>query len=136
VAEASKSSPLLATALAASANVSSQMDLVSAAKTAAVIETLDEIATVASREFQEAREAIVEGVPAIPIDGQPASGDQRQLTPEQRAAINKYRSRHADLAARWDQRQISPRGLRLELVKYYIQQGYRQLDERLGSGEK
>ena len=44
VAEASKNNPLLAKALAASAGVSDEMDLVSAAKAAAVVETLDEIA--------------------------------------------------------------------------------------------
>jgi hypothetical protein len=136
VAEYSKSSPLLATALAASANVSAQMDLVSAAKTAAVIETLDEAATGASREFQEAREAIAEGVPPVASDDPSIPADQRQLTPDQRAAIEKYRSRHSDLAARWDQRQLSPRGLRKELVKYYIQQGCSQLDDRFGSSEK
>jgi hypothetical protein len=96
VAEYSKSSPLLASALAASANVSAQMDLVSAAKTAAVIETLDEIATGASREFQEAREAIAEGAPPI-TNSQPISAGSGQSTPEQRGAIDKYRDRHADL---------------------------------------
>ncbi len=52
VAEYSKSSPLLATALAATANVGAQMDLVSAAKTAAVIETLDDIATSPAANFK------------------------------------------------------------------------------------
>jgi hypothetical protein len=134
VAEYSKSSPLLATALAASANVSAQMDLVSAAKTGAVIETLDEVATGASREFQEAREAIAERVPPMAGGAQPTV--QGQLTPQQRAAIDKYRSRHAELSARWDERQLSPRGLRVELVKYYTQQGCQQLDDRFGSSEK
>jgi hypothetical protein len=101
-----------------------------------VIETLDEIATGASREFQEAREVIAQGIPAQQYDGQPASADQRQLTPEQRATIDKYRALHAELAARWDQRQLSPRGLRKELVKYYTQHGCQQLDERFGSGGK
>jgi hypothetical protein len=137
VAEASKNSPLLAQALAASANVSAQMDLVSAAKTAAVIETLDEIAYRAGREFDTAQQAIADGpLPPAADDRQPPTADQRQLTPDQRADIDKYRARHAELAARWDQRQLSPRGLRNELVKYYIQQGCGQLDERLGSSEK
>ncbi len=48
VAEASKTNPLLAKALAASTGVSDQIDLISAAKAAAVIETLDEIAFGAS----------------------------------------------------------------------------------------
>lgn len=134
MAEASKSSPLLATALAASANVSAQMDLVAAAKTAAVIESLDEVATGASREFQEARQSIAEGAPAMATSDDPPTAGQPQITPEQRAVADKYRSRHADLANRWDQRQLSPRDLRKELVKYYIQQGCQQLDERFGSG--
>ncbi|HEY2412187.1 MAG TPA: hypothetical protein VGI40_08095, partial [Pirellulaceae bacterium] len=136
VAEYSKSSPLLATALAATANVSAQMDLVSAAKTAAVIETLDEVATGSSREFQEAREAIAEGIPPPTSGAQQTPAVPGQLTPEQRAAVDKYRNRHSDLAARWEQRQISPRGLRFELVKYYTQQGCQQLDDRFGSSEK
>jgi len=134
MAEASKSSPLLATALAASANVSAQMDLVAAAKTAAVVESLDEVATGASREFQEARQAIADGPPAVATSDDPPTANQPQLTPEQRAAADKYRSQHAELANRWDQRQLSPRDLRKELVKYYIQHGCQQLDERFGSG--
>ena len=96
--------------------------------------SLDEVAGGASREFQEARETIVEGAPAAATsDGQSAAG-QPALTPEQRAAVDKYRSRHADLASRWDQQQLSLRDLRKELVKYYIQHGCQQLDERFGSG--
>jgi hypothetical protein len=136
MAEASKTSPLLANALAASANVSAQMDLASAAKTAAVIETLDEIAYDASREFDAAQRAIVDGPQALADDRPSSTGQRSQLTPDERAAIDKYRNRHADLAARWNQRQLSPRGLRIDLVKYYIQQGCGQLDDRFGSGEK
>jgi hypothetical protein len=134
VAEASKNSPLLATALAASANVNAQQDLVSAAKAAAVIELLDEAARGASRDFDAAEQAVSDPTQAIDSDLMPSGTPPRQLTPDERAQIDKYRSRHADLAARWDQRQIGPRTLRNELVKYYVQQGCRQLDERFESG--
>jgi hypothetical protein len=127
VAEASKNNPLLAKALAASAGVSEQMDLVSAAKAAAVVENLDSIAYGASGEFQIARRAIMDGGRAVE--------ENVQLTADERAAIQKYRSRHADLAARWDQQMLSPRGLRIELVQYYRDQGCRQLDERFFTAE-
>jgi len=143
VAEASKGNELLAKALAASANVSAQMDLVSAAKTQAVVETLDDVAYGAGREFQAAYEAITNGPPPAVDASQPApdgnaaaTPDQRQLTPEQRADIERYRARHADLAMRWDQRQISSRGVRNELVSYYIQQGCGQLDDRFSGDGK
>jgi hypothetical protein len=125
VAEASQTNPLLAKALAASAGVSEQMDLVSAAKAAAVVESLDSIAFGSSAEFQAARSAI--------IDGGQALRDGEKLKPEERDAIMKYRSRHADLASRWDREQLSRRALRMELVDYYRNQGCRQLDERFFS---
>jgi hypothetical protein len=141
VAEAAKDNELLAKALAASANVSAQMDLVSAAKTQAVVETLDDVANGAGREFQAALDAISDGPPP-PLDVNPASpvnppvADQRQHISEERAAIDRIRTKHADLVARWDQRQISLRSLRNELLNYYIQQGCQQLDERFSGGGK
>jgi hypothetical protein len=125
VAEASQTNPLLAKALAASAGVSEQMDLVSAAKAAAVVESLDSIAFGSSAEFQAARRAI--------IDGGEAMREGEKLKPEERDAILKYRSRHADLASRWDRNMLSPRALRMELVDYYRDQGCRQLDDRFFS---
>jgi hypothetical protein len=127
VAEASKTNPLLAKALAASAGVSDQVDLISAAKAAAVIETLDEIAFGASAEFAAAERAIVDFPEMTP--------EQRsQMTPEQRQDTAKYRTRHANLAARYDARQISPRGVRTELIKFYTDQGRQKLDERFVAG--
>lgn len=130
MAEAAKDNPVLTQALAATAGVSQQMDLVSAAKAKAVVETLDDIAYGASDEFQAARRAILDGGPDL------TDQQRQQLKPEELAALEKYRNRHADLAARWDTRQISPRGLRIELVNYYIDQGRRQLDERFFGGDK
>jgi hypothetical protein len=123
VAEASKNNPLLAKALAATAGVSEQIDLISAAKAGAVVETLDDIAYGASAEFAAAERAIMDFSDMTP--------EQRgQMTPEQRQETAKYRARHADLAARWDSRQISPRTLRTELIKFYTDQGRQKLDER------
>jgi hypothetical protein len=130
MAEAAKSNVVLTQALAATAGVSQQMDLVAAAKAKAVVETLDDIAYGASDEFQAARRAILDGGPDL------TDQERQQLKPDELAALEKYRSRHADLAARWDVRQISPRGLRIELVNYYTDQGRRQLDERFFSSDK
>jgi hypothetical protein len=128
VAEASQTNPLLAKALAASAGVSEQMDLVSAAKAAAVVESLDSIAFGSSAEFQAARSAIIDG-------GEAMRDGEKKLKPEERDTIMKYRSRHADLASRWDREQLSRRALRMELVNYYRDQGCRQLDERFFSAD-
>jgi hypothetical protein len=129
VAEASKTNVVLAQALAATAGVDGQTDLASAAKAKAVVETLDEIAYGASREFQVARRAIIDAPELAPEE-------RAKLKPDEREAIDKYRARHADLAARWDSRQVSPRALRIELVNYYVDLGRRQLDARFFSAEK
>ncbi|MDX1961684.1 MAG: hypothetical protein SFX18_00940 [Pirellulales bacterium] len=121
LAQASTGNPLLAQALANTANVSAQMDLVAAAKTGAVVETLDEIAFGNSRDYANARLAILEGPNPPSVAGR---------TREQVAALAAARTTHAALAARWDAEQLSPRALRLELVAYYIARGQRQLDER------
>jgi hypothetical protein len=128
VAEASKDNPLLAKALAASAGVSEQIDLIAAAKAAAVVETLDSIALGASGEFAAAERAIMDFSNMTPEQ-------LSKMTPEERQATAKYRNRHANLAARWDTRQISPRTLRSELIKFYTDQGRQKLDERFVAGQ-
>ena len=102
MAEASKTNPLLAAALANANHVDKEMDLVSAAKTAAVVETLDEIAYGNSGEYIAARRAIMEG--PMPADAAANSPDQAK-----RAEL---RNRHAQLAALWDKEQLSPRSPR------------------------
>ncbi len=124
VAEASKSNPLLAAALAKAANVDKDLDLVAAARTAAVVETLDEIAYGTSAEFVAARRAIMEG-PMPPPDAVPNAAD--------RAKFAELRNRHAALAAQWDKEQLSPRALRGELVAYYTAKGKAALDARFFS---
>jgi hypothetical protein len=130
VAEAAKDNAMLGEALAATAGVNRQVDLVAAAKAKAVVETLDDIAYGASNDFQSARSAILDGGPDI------SDSQRAELKPDELANQQKYRNRHATLAARWDNHQISPRGLRIELVNYYIDQGRRQLDDRFFTGEK
>jgi hypothetical protein len=119
VAEASEQNALLAEALAEAAGVSRNTDLVSAAKAAAVVETLDEIAYAASGQYLDARRAIMAGPSLTP-----------QAPADERKKAEQFRKLHAELCRQWDQRQLSPRGLRLALVEYYIAQGQRQLDGR------
>ncbi len=128
VAEASKNNLLLAKALAATAGVSEETDLVAAAKAAAVVETLDSIAYGASGEFQAARRSIMDGARVL--------DENAHLTSQEREAMQKYRSRHADLAARWDAQRLSPRDLRIELVQYYRDLGCRELDERFFTADR
>lgn len=122
LAEASRTNPLLAQALAQAAQVSSEIDLVSAAKAAAVVETLDEVAFGASRRLIEARDSLTAG----PLE----SRASQRLEPEELAQIRRYRQRHADLFNRVRQGRISPRELRIALVKHYIDEGKRELDRR------
>ncbi len=120
---ASRDNPLLAKAIAAAANVSQDTDLVSAAKAAAVVETLDELAQGASGEFLSARSLLT----AEAAD---------KLTAADLAKQASYRKRHAALALAWEKEQISPRALRIELVKYYSQLGKDRLDARFFSAKK
>jgi hypothetical protein len=124
LAEASKTNPLLASALANANHVDKDMDLVSAAKTAAVVETLDEIAYGNSGEYIAARRAIMEG---------PMPGADAAANPADQAKRAELRTRHAQLAALWDKEQISPRALRVELVNFYTALGIAQLDARFFS---
>jgi len=127
MAEASKSNPLLAAAMAKAANVSQDLDLVSAAKAAAVVEALDDVATGNSGDFLLARRAIMEGAMPPP---------EATLSASDKAKFSEMRDRHAKLTELWDKEQLSPRGLRLELVKYYIDKGKGQIDGRFFSGDK
>lgn len=122
VAEASKANPLLAQALASAANVSSEMDLVAAAKAAAVVETLDEVAVSASAEFLNAHQAMRGGNAQQMADA--------GLNPQQIAYLEKLRQRHADLYRRWTTRQMTAKAMRIELVNYYVAQGRNQIDVR------
>lgn len=122
LAEAAKTNSILAEALAKAARVNAQTDLASAAKAAAVIETLDEIAFGASGEFDDAW-GFLRDDPAelLARDGEPA---------EDVAVAAQLQRRHADLYRAFRQGRLSPRRLRIELVKYYTDFGKRGLEER------
>ena len=122
VAEASKANPLLAEALASAANVSTDMDLVAAAKAAAVVETLDEVAVKNGAEFLLAQQAMLAG------NLQQMQADDEK--PLNTAQLQKFRQRHLDLYNRWTSRRVTPRAMRVELVNFYVAQGRGQLDKR------
>jgi hypothetical protein len=121
VAEYSKTSEALKRALASAVGVAEEMDLVAAAKAKALVETLDEVAFGASAEFLAARDAVMAG---------PSPQQTEPPTREAQAKIEKYRARHAQLAKLWDAEQLSPRGLRIELVRFYTEQGKREIERR------
>jgi hypothetical protein len=129
VASASKTNPWLAQLLAKAGNVSAYMDLEAAARAAAVIETLDLIAADASDSYHEATFALHSG----PLEELKAQG----VTEEQLKLVEAMRARHADLLARAERGEITPRALRIALVEYYRAYGRKRLDERFfgGSGE-
>ncbi len=127
LAEASKTNPLLAKAMASAAHVDQDLDLVSAAKTEAVVEDLDRIAYGNSREYLLVRRAIVEGPNPAPVPGQ---------TAEQTAQLADLRKKFSDLADQWDNQKLSPRNLRIALVQHYTQHGKDELDQQFFGGEK
>jgi hypothetical protein len=126
VAGAAKTNPWLAQLLAKTNNVSAYMDLESAAKTAAVIETLDQIAAATSEDFHAAMFALTSG-PLEELKAQGASAEQLQQ-------VAQLQTRHADLLARAESGEIGPRELRIALVEYYRALGRRRLDERFFGG--
>jgi hypothetical protein len=127
LAEASKTNPLLAKALADAAHVDKDLDLVSAAKTQAVVEDLDKIADGNSGEYLLTRKAIIAGPRPATAQGQ---------TAEQTAHFAALRQQFSNLAELWDKRKLTPRSLRIALVRYYIKSGKAQLDARFFSGER
>lgn len=122
LAEMAKTNPLLRTALANAANVNSELDLVAAAKAAAVVENLDDVAFGTSRQFLEAREALLAG-PLNELRRAGASADELQQ-------VAGYRRRHADLYRALEAGQLSPRQLRQQLVADYIRRGRAEIDRR------
>ncbi len=127
MAEMAKGNALLAEALASANEVSAEIDLVAAAKAAAVVESLDEVANGASDSFFTARDAIRAGsVRDLRLERVP--------TAEIRA-IEAARRPHQQLWRQWEAGEISPRELREALVKHAIAQGKRQIDERFFTGQ-
>ncbi|MBX3411622.1 MAG: hypothetical protein KF708_02800 [Pirellulales bacterium] len=125
LAQAAEVTPLLGRALAAANDVSPDMDLVAAARAAAVVENLDEIAFGTSGEFVAAREAIRAGNTADLV--------ARGASSEEVARVQEMRRRHGDLYQAWRSGKITPRDLRLKLVDYYSTLGKRRIDEQFFS---
>jgi hypothetical protein len=117
-----KNSPWLANALARAADVNARMDLEAAARTAAVIETLDEVAEENLNEFAAAYSALLAGT----LD----ADSSKQYTPEQLERIQTYRKQHPELARQRADGQLTPRELRAKLVQFYADRGRQQIDER------
>lgn len=122
VAGLSQSNPWLARALAKANNVSEHMDLKAAAKTAAVIETLDEIADESMNGFLAARQAL--------YAPQPGVLEKQGVDDSEIRRIKKYQERHARILKRLVEGQVSPRTARIDLVNYYVQRGKQQLRNR------
>lgn len=123
VAGLSRTNEWLRLALARANNVSEHMDLESAARAAAVVETLDEIAERSLRGFEQSREAVMAASDSELLARENLSLDARKNLVE-------LRRRHADLVQAWQQGRITPRDLRVALVDYYCAAGQRELDER------
>ncbi len=122
MAEASKSNPLLAQALAKAAQVNAKTDLVAAAQAAAVVETLDDIAYSCSDDFLDARDLLMAG----PIESLAAEGYSR----EDQEVARQYFRRHADLYQQLRSNSLTPRQLRVKLVQYYSELGKHELQHR------
>jgi hypothetical protein len=121
LAEAGRANPLLGRALASALNVNENLDLVSAAKAAAVVETLDEVANAAGAKFAQALAAL--------RDTDQRLAEQKPSAARQ-ASVVAYRQTHANLYKRWTGNRLSPRGLRIALVDYYTLWGRQELDRR------
>lgn len=126
LAEAARTNPLLTTAMAGVAGVDRDTDLVAAARTLAVVETLDQIARGSSDEFFLAREALLAGPEAEWV--------REGYRGEEIAELRIYRARHAELLRQWQTDQAPYRAVRISLVRYYIGQGKRRIDARFFGG--
>jgi hypothetical protein len=121
LAEASKGNPFLARAIAEAAGVDKETDLASAARAAAVIETLDSIAYGASGDFESTLRSFRLGT----LDDRVKAryGD------EQFERFKTLRKTHDELYQKLERRQISPRDATESLITYYIAAGTTQIDK-------
>lgn len=122
LAEVSRTNPWLARALARGSNVSEHMDLKAAAQAAAVVETLDAIGDSQMNGYLRTSGAIREG--------SEANLDRERVPATERDAVRKIRAANAELVAGFEQRKLTPRDLRLALVRKFIAQGQAELDDR------
>ncbi len=122
LAEASKSNPLLAAALARAADVSDELDLVAAAKASALIDALDQVAFGASGQFNEA----VDALSALSVAEQRRAGVSAEVISRR----EKYLQLFGELHQRLITGQIDYRQLHHELVLHYLRVGKQQIDQR------
>lgn len=122
LAKMAKQVPWVANALARANDVSARMDLEAAARTAAVIEILDEIAEENLNDFAAAFPALLTG----PLDAKTSE----QYTPEQIGRLQDYRRQHQELYQQRTAGRLTVRELRRELVRFYADRGRRQIDRR------
>ncbi|MFT5525945.1 MAG: hypothetical protein ACI9G1_000019 [Pirellulaceae bacterium] len=120
VAVVSKQNPYLAKAMAAANSVDDRLDLESAAKAIAVIESLDDIAISNARQFDLARSAVV----------MPAETGLKRITDAVTQELLTLQRIHSQLRSRYLNGSLSSRQLRIELVNYYAGQGKGDLDRR------
>lgn len=126
LAEAAKTNPALARLLGQLNNVNPAMDLVAAAKTAAVVENLDRVANRNSGDYTDAFFALTCG----PLER--LKGEYKKEEIEQFARL---RERHADLFRQIMAGQIDPRGFRLALVGYYVKRGQAEIEKQFKVSE-
>ena len=122
MAEASKSNPLLAKALAAAADVNAEMDLVAGAKAAALIETLDEIAYKASSDFRDALSAM--------RGGSPEELKAQGFDAEQVKHLLDLRKSHVSIWEGLESGKMSQFAARSALLEHYIAAGKARLNAR------
>jgi hypothetical protein len=122
LAQAAKENAALARLLGQMNNVNPSMDLVAAAKTAAVVENLDRVAYGSSRQYIEAYFALTCG----PLEMLATEG----YSEKQIEGFQALRQRHADLFRAVSAGSLDRRGLRIALVNYYIRQGKAEIDKR------
>lgn len=121
LAEASKTNPFLAKAIADAAGVDRETDLSRAARAAAVVETLDEVAYDNSSDFDGTLRAMRAGT----LDEKA----KERIPEEDITWFKELRERHSDMIQKFEKRQLSPRDVNETLIAYYINRGKQQIDK-------
>jgi len=138
LAQAAQDNTLLARAMTDAAGLDQNTDLVAAARAAAVIETLDEIATGSSGTFLEAQQAVrtsdEEPETAVSDENQSEQAQEdpngKSKSDDRTAVMRQLRVAHADLVHAWQNDELSPRSLRIRLVDHYVAEGCQAIDRR------
>ena len=126
VAEAAKNNPALARLLGQLNNVNPGMDLVSAAKAAAMVEFIERAAEGNSRLFNDAFNALTSGtLEELKREGVPDNLIER---------FRKLRQQHADLYQQFQNDKIDLATLRRALVAHYTALGKAEIDKRFKTG--